>query len=72
MSLALFCRVVPYLLFYALPFASFSVLFASLRVAGASLGDNDYSWLGVIIPLTKVAVFLLGGFPKPPLILKSK
>lgn len=70
-SLYIFCRVVPYLLFYALPFASFSVLFASLWVAGASLGDDDYSWLGVIIPLSAVGVFLLVGFPKPPLILKG-
>lgn len=47
------------------------MFFAALWVAGAALGDDDYSWLGVIIPLTAVAVFLLVGFPKPPLILKD-
>lgn len=66
-----FWHFVPYLLFYAMPFAFLSVSFAGLWVALAALNEDDYSLLGLIIPLTAVLVFLLAGFPKPHLILKD-
>ncbi len=57
-------RSIPYLLFYFLPVIIASALFAGLwTVALKAFSEEDYSWLGLIIPLSGIGVFLLVGFP---------
>lgn len=70
-SLYFVWRLMPYLLFYALPFILLSCLFTFLWIAGVMAVNEDFSWLGIIIPLTAIAVFLIAGFPKDAVILKN-
>lgn len=58
-------RLIPYLLFYCLPVVVASALFAGLWFLSLKFfSEDDYSWLGIIIPLSGILVFLLLGFPK--------
>ena len=65
-------RLTPYLIFYLLPFLLASALFAGIWiVALKAFSEDDYSWLGLVIPLSGIAVFLLIGFPKVYLATKA-
>jgi len=57
-------RATPYLLFYLAPFVLSSLILSAVWTGGVALAEEDYSWLGLIIPLTSVLVFLAVGFPK--------
>lgn len=64
-ALYILWRSIPYLLFCCLPVIVASALFAGLWiVALKAFSEEDYSWLGLIIPLSGILVFLFFGFPK--------
>lgn len=64
-------RLMSYILFYVAPFVILSLALAAVWTAAvATLTDEDYSWLALIIPLSAMAVFLLVGFPKVYLAVK--
>ncbi len=65
-------RLMPYLIFYAAPFLILSCTFAALWAIPVNVfAEEDYSWLGLIIPLSAVALFLKFGFPKGYLATKA-
>ncbi len=57
-------RLIPYLLFYLLPFVFFTALFVAIWFGVLSVSEENYSWLGLVIPATAVALYVLLGFPK--------
>lgn len=65
-------RLMPYLLFYGVPFLILSCALATLWAASVIvLAEEDYSWLALIIPISAIVVFIIVGFPRVYLATKT-
>lgn len=55
--------VLPYILFYAVPFILISTFVGATWAALCQIKETDYSRLAVLLPLTAIACFFIMGFP---------